>query len=206
MKLIGITGFAGSGKDSVYHAIAARRPFVVRAAFADPLKIECAAAFGADPALFTDPSLKDITTPTLAAARCLDPRFARFLGSIMSSLPSLKPRTVMQQWGDYRRQDDPDYFTKLMTPTVEAARVAGAAAVIVTDVRFLNEFLWLGASGGVLWRVVREGVKPRSGHASEWQLEGVRAHLTIRNDYSLEELEARALAAYDDLVAREASA
>ncbi|MFM1991309.1 MAG: hypothetical protein RJA99_4266 [Pseudomonadota bacterium] len=200
MKLIGITGFAGSGKDAVCTAIQSRRPMVVRVAFADALKVECAAAFAADPALFHDPTLKDTATPVLAPTRCVDRAFVHHLGATLSWLDSLRPRTVMQQWGDYRRAQDPDYWTKRLEPIVEAARIAGAAAVIVTDVRFLNEHLWLQMVGGKLWRVVRAGLVPRSGHASEWQLEGVRADLTIRNDYGMDELEARAIAAYDDLV------
>lgn len=205
MKLIGITGFAGSGKDTVYGAIAARRELVFRVAFADALKAEIVHAFACDPDLFDDPAIKEITTPELAPRRCIDASFVRWLGPTMESFDTLRPRFVMQQWGDYRRALDPDYWVRPVASVVEGARVAGMHATVITDVRFLNEYLWLQESGGRLWRVVREGVRPRSGHASEWQLEGVRADLLIRNDYSLEELEARALAAYDDVLAREAS-
>lgn len=205
MRLIGITGYAGSGKDSVFDAIGPRRPFVVRAAFADALKAEVAAAYGVDVSLFHDPAAKEVSTPALAAARCADTRFARFLGPIMSTLGELRPRFVMQQWGDWRREQDPDYWVKRLIPVVEASRAAGAQALVITDVRFVNEYLWLQDAGGVLWRVARAGVVPRCGHASEWQLEGMRADLTIRNDGTLEELEARVLAAYDDLVGRAAA-
>ena len=205
MKLIGITGYAGAGKDTVYQTLQAHRAGVFRAAFADPLKAELVAAFACDPALFDDPARKETTTAALAPRRCIDAGFVRHLGPTMESFDTLRPRFVMQQWGDYRRGIDPDYWLRAMAPVVEAARVAGMQATVITDVRYLNEYLWLHGAAGRLWRVVRAGVVARSGHASEWELEGVRADLTIRNDATIEELEARALAAYDDLLARDAS-
>lgn len=207
MRLIGITGRAGAGKDTVVTELQARRPGIGRAAFADALKAECAAAFQCDLRLFTDPDLKERPARELGAVRCTDPGFARFLGTL-EWFAELRPRTIMQQWGDWRRAQDPDYWVRMLAITVDAARGMGFQAFAVTDVRYPNELDWLRRSGGVLWRVQRAGLAPRSGHSSEWALRDAPADLTITNDDGVEQLATRAIDAFDDLLrgATEASA
>lgn len=46
MRLIGLTGYAGSGKDTLCAAMLNLHPYAVRYAFADALKEEVATAFG----------------------------------------------------------------------------------------------------------------------------------------------------------------
>lgn len=199
MRLIGITGRAWSGKDTVATLLQERRPGVGRAAFADALKAEAAAAFSADLKLFTDPALKEQPSRQLAAVRCSDPGFARYLGTL-AWFGELRPRVIMQQWGDWRRAADPDYWVRMLAITVDTARGLGFLTFVVTDVRYPNELAWLRGAGGALWRVERPGLKPLSGHSSEWALHDAPADVTITNDDSLELLEKRALDAFDDLV------
>lgn len=45
-RIIGLTGYKGSGKDTVFALLKKLEPSAVRLAFADPLKIELAAACG----------------------------------------------------------------------------------------------------------------------------------------------------------------
>lgn len=199
MHIIGIAGHAGAGKDTVATLLQERRRDIARAAFADALKAEAAQAFGVDVATFCDPATKEIPSRALAAARCSEPLFVRHLGSL-TWFAELRPRTVMQQWGDYRKAADPDYWVRRIEPAVGAARVAGAAALVITDVRYPNEVAWLRAHGGVLWRVVRPGPKPRVGHTSEWALSQVEADVTLPNDGYFEMLGRRVTDAYDELV------
>ena len=201
MTIIGLTGYAGVGKDSVCQVLQERRAKVARAAFADALKAECSAAFGVDLAVFNTPATKEVSTPVLAAERCIDPGFRRSIGDSLSGLPSLSPRTVMQQWGDYRRATDPGYWIRRLATTVEMARALGWTTVVLTDVRFVNEAHWLISQGGLLWRVTRPGVVPRSGHPSEHALRDWTADMTIPNDGGLDLLSRRTLDAFDDLVA-----
>jgi len=196
MRIIGITGRAWSGKDSVATALQAARPGIGRAAFADALKAEAAAAFGVDVRLFSDRDAKEQPTPSLAAARCSDPGFAKYLGSL-AWFNELRPRVIMQQWGDWRRAADPDYWVKMLAITVDAARDLGFQAFVVTDVRYPNELHWLREAGGTLWRVQRPGLKPLSGHSSEWALQDSAADLTLVNDGDLDALARRAVEAFD---------
>lgn len=202
MRLIGLTGYAGAGKDSVCQVLQERRAGIARAAFADALKAEVAAAYGVDLSVFNDPATKEISTPVLAASRCIEPGFQRFLGAHMAALRKLKPRSVMQQWGDYRRADDPEYWIRRLATTVEMARVLGWSTVIITDVRAANEAAWVRAQGGRLWRVTRPDVKPRSGHWSEHALRDAPADAVLANDEGLDMLSVRALGAFDELVER----
>ena len=200
MQIIGITGRAGAGKDCVANALQERRPGVGRAAFADALKAEAAAAFGCDLRLFTDPARKELPARELSALRCTEPAFARYLGTL-EWFSELRPRTIMQQWGDWRRGQDPDYWVRMLAITVEAARGMGFAAFVGADVRYPNELAWLRGAGGVLWRVQRPGLAATSGHSSEWALADAAADLTITNDAGLELLARRATDAFDDLMA-----
>lgn len=204
MHIIGLTGFAGAGKDLTYQLLAERRGRIARAAFADALRAECATAFHCDVSILSDPATKETPNPALAAYRCNHSPFVRYLG-MLSTMPALKPRTIMQQWGDYRRDQHPDYWVRLLDPMVDAATAAGAQALLVTDVRFFNELDWLRGRGGMLWRVVRAGNRPRSGHASEWALNESDADVTIANDGDVEALAARVTGAFDDLVQRAAA-
>jgi hypothetical protein len=205
MHIIGLTGFAGSGKDLTYQLLSERRPGVVRAAFADALRAEVAIAFGCHLEVLADPATKEIRTRSLAAYNCTDVGFVRHLG-MLAQMPELKPRTVMQQCGDYRLALHPDYFIRLIEPVVAGARAAGAHALVITDVRLFHELDWLLSLGGVLWRVTRPGVIGRSGHATEWALNDREADLELRNDGDLESLAAQVTGAFDDLVQRRAAA
>lgn len=199
MHIIGLTGFPGAGKDTIAELLVEKRPAIARAAFADALKVEVAAAFGVDVSLFHDPAAKEVPHPSLAPKRCSDPAFRHFLGTL-DWLAELRPRTVMQQWGDYRRAQHPDYWIRLVEPSIAAARALGAHAVLITDVRLSNELAWLRREGGVLWRVTRPWTHPSSGHASNWQIYHERADLAIANDGFVEMLAKRVLDAYDQLV------
>lgn len=199
MHIIGLTGRAGAGKDTVLQLLQERRFGIARAAFADALRVECAAAFGVDRTLFETRSLKEIPHQSLASTRCNDPAFVRHLGTLCW-FAELKPRTVMQQWGDYRRAVDADYWVRLLDPVAASARTIGCRALVVTDVRYQNEVDWLRRHGGVLWRVERPGLRLVSGHSSETALADVPADVTLLNEGGVELLAKRATDAFDDLV------
>lgn len=185
MTLVGLCGFSTAGKDSVARLVAERFP-VARIAFADRLKQECATAWGVDVRIFYE--LKDVRLRQLALARCTDDEFVGAHRHLLD-LDALKPRTVMQTWGDWRRAMDPRYFIERMNETFEILVDGGAEHVIVTDCRYVNEIVWLRSRGGLLWRVDNPRVPmPPSGHSSEKEWRAANVDAVIRNDGTTEQL------------------
>lgn len=205
MLIVGLTGRAGAGKDTAADILCEQFD-AARFAFADRLKAEAAAAFRVDARLFSRRDLKEAPIRQLALSRCTEPAFVAFAGRELGMLGPLKPRTIMQVWGDWRRGQDRDYFVR---PAYEARRYAlatGRAVMVVTDVRFANEAQWVADHGGVLWKIERAGLPPVNSHQSEWSIRELRADAVIRNDGSLDELRRAVVDLLGVTLAREARA
>lgn len=184
--LIGLTGFSGSGKDSVARLLAEHFR-VARLAFADELKREVAAAWNVDVALFHDPGLKEVRLHQLALARCTHVEFAARHWHL-AQLDALKPRTVMQAWGDWVNEIDPGRYVRAVDAQWRDVAATELQAAIITDVRSDREYAWLQHHDGALWRVVRPGQGQPSGHATEWRQRYWRVDAEIVNGGSTEQL------------------
>ena len=186
MLLIGLLGRAGSGKDTVA-AFVRETIDAATFAFATSLKQEASRAFGVDPRLFDERAIKEVPLQQLALTRCTMPEFVDF-ASELARFDSLKPRTIMQAYGDFRRQQHPGYFLRPAYFAWSDAQTAGRAALVITDVRYPNEAEWVKTHGGLLWRVERTGLAPVNSHSSEWSLRDYPVDATIRNFGSLDDL------------------
>lgn len=102
----------------------------------------------------------------------------RTLGNCKVTLPPWvkdeigKPRTLLQWWGtDYRRTQDPNYWTDRLRETLQRDKPEVA---LVTDVRFANEVDTIHALGGYVVNVVRTTPADMKvpAHASENELDG----------------------------------
>lgn len=186
LPLIGLTGYSGSGKDSVARLLAERFR-VARLAFADELKREVAAAWNVDVSLFHHAGLKEVRLHQLALARCTHVEFAARHWHL-AQLDALKPRTVMQAWGDWVNEIDPGRYVRVVDAQLREIAGTEPQAVIVTDIRLNREYEWLRAHGGVLWRVVRPGQRQPSGHVTEWQQRHWHVNAVIVNDGGTEQL------------------
>ncbi len=192
MKVIGLMGTAGAGKDSTADVIVERAMNsgigADRFAFADRLRDEIAAAFGIDRRVLLDRTLKDKPLEQLALRRCTDAGFVSYAWEL-STLPGIRPRTLLQRWGDWRRMQDPDYFIY----PVEARRVqavfSAVGIMVVTDVRYQNEAAWVRRNGGLLWRIVRPGLQIVDSHSSEHSSKDIPADAAIVNDGDLDHLQ-----------------
>lgn len=198
-------GRAGAGKDATADIITSNVD-AARFAFATRLKQEAAAAFRVDERLFYRRDNKELPIRQLALARCTEPAFVAYAGSELGMLGPLKPRTIMQTWGDWRKAQNPDYFIPPAAYTRRMAMSAGHAAMVVTDVRYRNEAQWVADHGGVLWRIERDGLPPVNSHSSEWSIRELRADAVIRNDGSLDELRRAVVDLLGVTLAREARA
>lgn len=150
MILIGITGFAGAGKDTVGRILT--ESGFKRFAFADALRDEVAAALGAG-----DYPMPALLSRLAVEAFCLAP-----VDEVHAKPTTIRMRALLQEWGtEFRRAQDPDYWSRLVTE-----KMAGEVRACITDVRFPDEAEFVRARGGVVWRVNRPGYGP-SAHASE---------------------------------------
>ena len=101
-------------------------------------------------------------------------------------------RRLLQWWGtEYRRAQDPDYWTKAWGRKVEQYDLS-RSHVLVDDVRFLNELTVIRAHGGLIIKIERPGFLGANNHSSETSLDGFTAWDTIVvNDGTLEEFKTK---------------
>jgi len=190
--LIGLTGPAGAGKDSVAWAIG-QHINVAQVAFADALREEVCAAFQVPMRYLTTQACKEIPIRVLSLDRCMNTAFVTAAVEALSGVDMRAPRSprqIMQLWGtEYRRNQAEDYWLQRASKTI-AGHLEVGTSVVVTDVRFANEAALIRAAGGHLWRVSRPGYEIAPGaHASETTGDGFGAALTVLNDGTLDELQ-----------------
>lgn len=155
LTLIGLTGLAGTGKDSAALYLCQEYGFV-QAAFADPIRsmvLQFLEEAGLDHAWVTERRLKEQPIQGL----------------------QVSARALMQTLGtEVGRALHRDLWVRHLALRLGLDGQAGSTPVhdriVISDVRFGNESAWLRARGGRLVRLHRDtaaGVRP---HASELQV------------------------------------
>jgi len=163
MKIIGLIGPKGSGKDTVFELLQAEGKIADKISFAGPLKRICAEVFNLDEKLFHDPALKEALLPEAIQLTgqhlqhvlfaCEDYLEKPFRLSVegakrmkeMSGLIYTTPRQILQHIGtDFIRNAVYEKFH------VEAAfsplALSGfdhTKTYAVTDIRFMDELVHL---------------------------------------------------------------
>lgn len=167
--LIGLTGPAGCGKDTVA-LLCNRHGGFFRYSMAGPLKRGIETMFNLKPSIWEDRILKETDLPGIE-------RSPRYLA-----------QTLGTEWG--RQLVHPDVWLLLMMKSWEAVRLSACPRMVISDIRFDNEAKKVLDLGGTVWKVVRE-TNPVEDHVSE---RGVSPNLItgrIMNNKSLDDLEAR---------------
>jgi hypothetical protein len=97
-------------------------------------------------------------------------------------------RRILQWWGtEYRRAQDPDYWTKAWERKVSGLDLQ-RIHVLVDDVRFVNELQMLLRLGAKVVKIERPGYAAGGNHASETSLDDYHEwSRVIVNDGTLEE-------------------
>lgn len=164
--IIGLTGYAQSGKDSVAKTLVEHYGFT-RLAFADKIR---------DMLYDLNPMVKDgfrlqgvVDAYGWDQAKVLFPEVRKDLQALgVSARTHLDPNiwviAVLRQM-----KDEVNY--------------------VITDVRFINEALIIKQAEGELWRVKRPGVGAVNSHVSESDLDGYKVDKILSNGGTLEELE-----------------
>lgn len=197
--ILGLTGRAGAGKDTVADILCEVHQFY-RFAFAGPLRDEIIDAFRIDPSLFRYP-YKEQKVQALAIDNSADRDFVVTMRKRGKSITAARsPREIMQWWGtEYRRGQQPQYWTRKAEDTLHDALKRGFDRIVITDVRLANEAEFVRYHGGKIWRVRRataEQIAPT--HQSE-ALDSIEADLEIDNNRSMTSLVAGVMQAYADL-------
>lgn len=158
MKLIGLTGPAGSGKDSVADVLCRDHGFV-RYEFARPLKAMLA-AIGVHA---NDRATKELPHP------------------LFGKSPRRMAQTLGTEW--MRELVNANGWLLLAGDFVYVH--AFAKGIVITDCRFQNEAAFIAERDGVIWHIDRPGVAPVESHASESGLDRLPGDLVIPNHSDL---------------------
>lgn len=161
--LIGLTGYKGSGKDTVADRLVAKHGFV-KIAFADPIREMLRAGFALKDRHFNED--KETVIPWLGVS----PRYLM--------------QTLGTEWG--RQQIRVDIWVRYMTQRLRYAR-EHELDVVISDVRFPNEEALVHAFDGIVIRIVR-GEPEEDGHISELSTGGVIEDKLLFNLDTLERL------------------
>lgn len=150
MQYLGLVGKKQSGKDTAYAALRTQYGKAVqRLSFADELKVEICEHIRAD----------------------LD------LLNVNKNLPPF--RKLLQNYGDWRRQQCEDYWIKKVEGMTWPVEVQ---LVVITDCRFLNEANWIRSKKGKLVRITRASLLSEDTHPSEVEPDKIMTDFTIFND------------------------
>jgi len=182
-KLIGICGHAGSGKDTVGFYLKEKHDNTYKLAFADPLKEAAAQMFGVAVDVFYD-SEKEVRNDFWGVS----PRqMAQFFGTEMvrETIPKLLPEVGSNFW--VRR------MVQRLTGAEYTVPYDSDDVVVITDVRFQNEYDWIVSQGGIIIHLTRTGADGTvgiPGHASEAGIDFHHEHVTytLDNNSTLEKL------------------
>lgn len=177
LTLIGILGNAGTGKDTIGAYLQDTYLEVYGESFANELKGACCHAFGIPYDSFCIPELKNEVHPYWGVS----PRqIAQFVGTELfrTRIHELVP--VQQSFWIKRLQG------KLTGELVDFDEVAyePGETVVISDVRFQNEYDWILNNGGYIIHLTRPGFTGNVGIANHPSEAGIsNVHTTERNFY-----------------------
>ncbi|CAB4123624.1 hypothetical protein UFOVP46_60 [uncultured Caudovirales phage] len=168
--IIGLSGFARSGKDTVANYLVSNYGFT-KVSFADPMR---EALYRLDPKI----EIADMHGVSLAVA-------VDGLGweQLKEESPDVRP--LMQRMGT---EVGRNMFGQNFWVEQAMKLVAQHENVVLADVRFKNEADAILESDGVLWRVSRPGFEAVNAHISERDLDDYHFTSHITNDKTVESL------------------
>lgn len=193
MKIIGLCGYAQSGKDAAAQALTDIG--WTRVSFADPLRKAL---------LALDPLVPYCTDGTVILEHPPERLSSQITVYGWDYVKKYNPevRRLLQRLGTEAGRDIHGEFcwTRIAGVSIDSAIADGTAGIVVTDCRFENEVRCLrkrsswGHPEVKIVRVTRPGVGPINGHISDTAIDKLPCDATIVNDGTLEQLREKILA------------
>lgn len=198
--ILGITGFIGSGKDTIADYLCTFHGFK-RLSFAGSLKDAVSSVFGWDREL-----LEGVTTTSRAWRENRDDWWSERLGM------EVTPRRILQQWGTEVCRNG--FHQDIWVASIENKLRTTTDNIVITDCRFSNEVKAIKNVGGITmrvsrgekpawydlavdlnkgpthigWAIAKEKLQRLGVHASEYSSVGLDYDHHIQNDASIDEL------------------
>ena len=171
--IIGLTGYAQSGKDTVAKILVDQYGYT-RIAFADKIR---------DFLYETNPMYDSIAGEPLFVKARVD------RDGWEKAKQSPQIRRLLQNSGVAARKVFGDGFWvhEAMKTMLEDPRPD--MNYVITDVRFLNEADMIRANNGQIWRIKRIGVDAVNAHVSESQMDDYKVDQILTNNGTIEDLE-----------------
>jgi len=162
--IIGLSGYAQSGKDTVAERLVTEHGFE-RIAFADPIR---KMVYAMNPKINGNP---------------LDELVDEYGWDIAKQNPEV--REMLQQLGYSARVylGDDVWIAAVLRKMWDKSQ-----RYVITDVRFLNEAGTIKILKGKIWRVERPDIEAANQHVSEWEMNAYTFDETLGNDGSVEQL------------------
>ena len=174
MKIIGLTGRKGSGKDAAATALVG----YTNLKLAEPLKMMLRALL----------TYQEVTPDVIHEMMegCLKESPCKSFGG---QTPRHAMQTLGTEWGR-------DLMGKDFWVTMLMNKAQNYKKVVVTDVRFPNEVNAIEEVGGLLVRIIRPGLD-KDTHSSEALIDNLPVHVEITNDGTLADLQNKILRLVD---------
>lgn len=178
MRIIGICGFIGSGKDSIADILIKDRGFI-KLSFAAALKDAVSKIFDWDRDM-----LEGATKESREWREKVDEWWSQRL-----NIPSLTPRWVLQHWGTNILRDKFHQDIWLASLERKIINLPGETSIVITDCRFPNEIALLKKLGAKMVQINRPMViKSSSTHSSENSWLETEFDVIINNNSTLDNL------------------
>jgi hypothetical protein len=192
VKLIGLTGRKGHGKDTVASMLVERGYTQLR--FADPLKNMLRAFYST------------VGVPERDIERRMEGDLKEeTCGFLSGKTPRYAMQTLGFEWG--RGYIDDQFWITTLQRRAWQCRIK-RENVVVSDVRFPNEAAAVAEMGGMIVRIDAGDRVPQnehSNHASETEIDGLATDFVLDNSGSLAQLSSKVAALLDNDVGRFAS-
>lgn len=162
--IIGLSGYARSGKDTVADYLVTQRGFK-RVAFADPIR-----------------NILYAMNPVIDGVRLVN-LVDNYGWEIAKSKTEV--RELLQSLGYAARKNVHEDIWVMAA----FSQMTKDENYVIADVRFRNEANVIKQYNGEIWRIERPDVQAVNGHVSEWEMDGYEYDWAVNNDGTLEQLE-----------------